>query len=242
MIRRLFCPHLRCGPVELTEPEAHHARHVLRLKPGDAVELFDESGQTGEGVIVSVERRSVQVKLTTIRPAGWIAPIDVFAALPKGERSDWMIEKLSEIGVRTFTPLLTRRGILERLRAGRMERWQRIAIESAKQSRRAGVMRIGKETTLEEALAACESQQAFMLTPGDDPAPLLSVLPVPGRETSLFIGPEGGWTDDESERMRSAGLTPARLTATILRVETAAVVAAALVACQLVVHLSGTRR
>ena len=211
------------GPVQ-----AHHARAVLRLCDGDEVEVFDNAGRTAVGVLrFQGDAAVVEVgKILLSSPAAlrW----SVASAVPKGERADWMVEKLSELGVSSFIPLATQRSVVLPGGTNKRQRWERIAIESAKQSRRRGVMQIGDLTPLAGAMTS-----GWYLSPDPRAVPIvqpLAELKVP--ELRLFIGPEGGWTDEERAAFETAGLTPVRLTDTILRIETAAVAAAAVVMCR----------
>jgi 16S rRNA (uracil1498-N3)-methyltransferase len=110
----------------------------------------------------------------------------------------------------------------------KQERWERIALESAKQSRRSGTMRIAPLTPLAAALAAMAGA-GWVLSTADDAQPIAQLARSPLSSVTAFIGPEGGWTDDELAAFSRAGVTPVRLTDTILRVETAAIAAAATV-------------
>lgn len=243
--RRLFTPQLRPGTHSLIETEAHHARDVLRLAVGESITLFDSAGHTADAAIRSVSRKQVEVEVDQIsKPPPW-PKVSVFCALPKGERADWMIEKLSELGVATFIPLQTERGVVETPGENKVQRWNRIAIESAKQSERIGVMTIEPSMKLIAAIPQSRSASMKLLlttqgtsksiverfveprnsadgSAGDSPSTTPASL-------ALFIGPEGGWTDAELKAMLTGGLTPTRLTGTILRIETAAVAAAAVV-------------
>jgi 16S rRNA (uracil1498-N3)-methyltransferase len=244
--RRLHTASLSPGVVELDPVQAHHARHVLRLADGDAVEVFDDAGRVGAGVVVmpaGADGLAVRVDAVAEPPAAQPAWA-VAAAVPKGERADWMVEKLSELGCDRFVPLLADRSVVQPKGTGKRDRWVRIATESAKQSRRAGVMRVAEPATLAAAMADADGATAagrrpsgWFLDTGPAAVPIREALAAAaaaaasaGRLT-LFVGPEGGWTPGEVDRMRAAGLTPVSLTRTILRVETAAVAAAACVAC-----------
>jgi 16S rRNA (uracil1498-N3)-methyltransferase len=154
----------------------------------------------------------------------------IASAVPKGDRADWMIEKLSELGVSRFIPLATARSVVHPKGAGKLDRWRRIATESAKQSRRAGVLQIEPLTALDRFTESLESPAVFLSTDPKAP-PILSCSSFILHPSSLclLIGPEGGWTDDEMAAFARRNLTAAKLTETILRVETAAVVAAAIV-------------
>ena len=235
MLRRLHIDALRAGSVELNREEAHHARDVLRLKVGDAVELFDDAGNLARGTIEQSDASAVVALVALVERAGarpTSTGITIASAVPKGDRADWMIEKLSELGVHRFVPLATARSVVHPAGRNKRDRWLRIATEAAKQSRRAGVMSIDELTALDKVVAI---NPGALLLDIDPQAPSLHdhLQYQPSNlqsQLTLLIGPEGGWTDEEVARMRAAGLTGVRLTATILRVETAAVAAAAIVA------------
>ena len=219
------------GPVRLDPAEAHHARDVLRLGHGAAVEVFDDAGAVGAGVL---QFRGDEVAVLVERAeaaAGGVIPLTIAAAIPKGERADWMVEKLSELGVTAFVPLAAARSVVLPEGRGKRGRWNRIATEAAKQSRRAGVMRIAELTTVADALRGVGAAW-FLSTELADAVPAMQAVRVldAGAPLTAFIGPEGGWADAEQQEFVAAGATPVRLTPTILRVETAAVATAAVVA------------
>ncbi len=207
-------------------------RDVLRLEIGSPLELFNDAGQTATGIIKHLNPANVVVEVESVKAAvdGQAIRVIVASAIPKGDRADWMIEKLAELGVARFIPLAAERSVVLPAGRNKIERWERTAIESAKQSRRSGVMSIAPLTPLDEAIESAQS--GWYLSTGDGAMPARTAI---GRsfaeELAMFIGPEGGWTDGEIARMNAAGLTGVSLTSTVLRVETAAVVAAALVLC-----------
>jgi 16S rRNA (uracil1498-N3)-methyltransferase len=221
------------GDVSLSAAEAHHLHDVLRLPPGTVVEAFDDSGQVASATIQSADENGVVIRIDSINQHQPLAiDMTVAAAVPKGERADWMVEKLSELGVARFIPLATQRSVVLPAGKNKIERWERIAVESAKQSRRPGVMAIEQLTALEDVIRGTKlgwyfSTQANATAIG---AELLASLRS-SESVTLFIGPEGGWTDDEIRRFEAAGFTALALTATVLRVETAAITAAAVIAC-----------
>jgi 16S rRNA (uracil1498-N3)-methyltransferase len=231
--RRIHAPHVQTGDVTLSEREAHHARDVLRLATGDAVELFDDAGAVARGTIVTCDARAVVVRVD--EPASDDAAVairlTVASAVPKGDRADWMIEKLSELGVERFIPLAAARSVVLPEGKNKRERWTRIATEAAKQSRRRGVMRIDELTKLSDALrdAAATGTCWHLATVGEAQPVLELVARGAPRTITAFIGPEGGWTDEEAAQFVAARATAVRLTPTILRVETAAVAIAGIV-------------
>lgn len=210
--------------------EAHHVRDVLRLGAGDELELFDSAGQTALATIEQIDNNGVFVivderELKLAAPSG--VSITIASAVPKGDRADWMIEKLSELGVSRFVPLITARSVVLPVGKNKRERWQRIAKESAKQSRRSGVMQIEELTELKAAIVANASSGYFLST-ASDALPIARAIE-PKASVVFFVGPEGGWTPGEIEAMRAANMSGLKLTTTILRVETAAIAAAAVV-------------
>jgi 16S rRNA (uracil1498-N3)-methyltransferase len=238
MPRRLHMPApLRAGLITLDPRQAHHARDVLRLTEGAAVELFDDDGAVAMGTIARSRERAVIVEITSVTSAasGAACGLTVASAVPKGERADWMIEKLSELGVQQFVPLETARSVVHPGRKNKRDRWQRLATESAKQSRRAGVMRIDDLTPLAQAIASARANTAvgWHLSLAGDAMGIAEAIRQldegPARPLHLFVGPEGGWNDGEIAAFTDAGMLGVRLTATVLRVETAALAAAAVV-------------
>jgi 16S rRNA (uracil1498-N3)-methyltransferase len=230
--RRIHVTQIRLGNVPLPVPEAHHVRDVLRLTAGTAVELFDSTGNVATGVICHLDSDSVVVKVDAIEARAEAAGcrLTVASAVPKSDRADWMIEKLSELGVDRFIPLATARSVVLPSGQNKIDRWARIAVEAAKQSRRNGVMEIGALTSLSEAIAA--TPRGVCLSTADGATPIGQMMRgSPVDKLAIFIGPEGGWTPEELSKMADANFVAASLTPTILRVETAAVIAAGILIC-----------
>ena len=226
---------LSTGRLSLDLAEAHHVRDVLRLGVGTAVEVFDDAGAIGQGIIAlcSLEQVLVQVdrvEISSTQAAGGGLDWTIASAVPKGQRADWMIEKLSELGTSAFVPLATARSVVLPEGKNKHDRWVRIATEAAKQSRRRGVMRIEILTPLSEAVRSGGTGWYLSTDPAALPIRKALQQATGARSLKLLIGPEGGWTDEEIVLLNGSGLTGVHLTATILRVETAAVAAAAVVA------------
>ena len=224
---------LSVGILHLDAAESHHARDVMRLGLGDSVELFDSEGQTAVGPVVQVEP-TVAVEITVIAPPPMRARIIVASAVPKGNRADWMIEKLAEIGVSRFIPLQTARSIVHPEGIGKLPRWQRLASAAAKQSHRSGTLEISPLTALPVLVRERQAQNAvrwFLTThrPSQVFSDAVQKLQT-GHAVCLLIGPEGGWTDEEEDAFRAADFTAVALTPSILRIETAALIAAGAVA------------
>ncbi len=156
--------------------------------------------------------------------------LTIASAIPKGERADWMIEKLSELGVARLVPLKTERSVVHPEGKNKFERRRCIATESAKQSHRTGTMQIDPLTPLADLLSSESFPLALYLSP-EAPATLLECLKPKPSDCLLLIGPEGGWTPGEIDLFARSQIHPARLAGTILRIETATIAAAAIAAC-----------
>jgi 16S rRNA (uracil1498-N3)-methyltransferase len=247
MARRVHVTKLSAGEVTLGREASHHLRTVLRLGAGAAVEVFDDSGAVAQGEIVSVDP-AVVVRIAQIdRPAS-VLRWTVASVVPKGGRADWMIEKLSELGVSRFQPISTARSVVTAEGASKRDRWSRLAAAAAEQSHRAGVMEIAEMLpvtrvlrTLAPKLQEPESKVVAWCLSTRDATPIGALIDraaaTASQELTMFIGPEGGWTEDELRAFAEAGVAPAGLTRTILRVETAAVAAAAVVGSVLLPRL-----
>jgi 16S rRNA (uracil1498-N3)-methyltransferase len=235
-MRRILVPRTHIGRIDLPAAQAHHLRDVLRMTEGAEIEVFDSSGTTGRGHIASISPDTVSIQVDQLddrlpnRP-----PISVAAAIPKGTRADWMIEKLSELGVDRFIPLAAERSVVLPKGESKPQRWQRLAEESARQSGRTGVMQIDPLADLEAILHQARNQNiaAWYLSPADGAISIIDLARAIPPALLLLIGPEGGWTPAEITAFDAAKIPPVRITQTILRVETAAVAAAAVILCAL---------
>jgi len=226
--RRFFVDPPRAGLSELRGEEARHLTRVLRVEPGQKFEVSDNrSVYLAEIAEASGERVIFRILEPIDSPS---APVQITlcAALVKFDRFEWTVEKATELGVDRILPVeaaRTEKGLFDASRK-RSERWQRIARESAQQSRRAHLPEILPAVRLPAALAI-QAAYRYFLDEATAP-PLRSVLPAGRNNTdtvALLIGPEGGWTDTERSQASAAGWTAASLGPTILRAETAAVAA-----------------
>lgn len=223
-MRRVIVEQLLAGPIRLDARQSHHVRDVLRLGVGDRLELFDSAGTTASGVIVATEPE-VLVNVTEPRRGQPTTELTIASAVPKGERADWLVEKLSELGTSRFVPMRCERSVVVPAGTSKAERWRRIAVESAKQSRRVGVMEIDPVRDFEDCLGMAAERRFIADASGDAS---LSQLAAGADSSSIcLVGPEGGFSPRELQLAKAAGFRIARLTATVLRVETACIVAAA---------------
>ncbi len=211
------------GPVTLTGPESHHLAAVCRVRPGDRISLFNGDGHEYPAEVTSVERRTVAVDVLRVETPARELPfrLEVAAPLPKGDRGQFLVEKLTELGVTRFTPLRTRRSVTH---AGehRREKLERYVIEASKQCGRNTLMRVEPTAGWEEFSAGRELPPVRVLGhPGGDPLP-----ESPGADVVCAVGPEGGLTPEEVERATGRGWQVCGLGPRVLRIETAALVLA----------------
>jgi 16S rRNA (uracil1498-N3)-methyltransferase len=222
---------LSVGDIDLPPAQARHLHAVLRLRSGDAVELFDDAGASAEATILASDPAKVTVRVARVTAAqratlAWT----VAAAVPKGPRADWMVEKLAELGTTAFVPLIAERSVSLPEGKQKLARWARLAAEASRQSGRTDVMRIAPLTPVSEIPAIDAETKWYMSTHANTSALKLATSAQPPKSLLMLIGPEGGWTEAETAFFDSAGLTSVGLGRTILRVETAAIAAAALAA------------
>lgn len=233
MTIRYFVPDLPRGGghVELPETEAHHASHVMRVKPGDAVTLFDGQGYESQAVIESAARRRVacHAAAAQLQPRANPHAVSLAVAMPKGDRAKELIERLTELGVERLIPLHCQRSPWT-VSAGAMEKWQRVVIEACKQCHRNVLLQIESPCAAADYLAQppTPQQAAWFAHPGGAPVPPLPPTDdVSSRpQIQIAIGPEGGFTAEELATAERAGWQPVGLGERIYRIETAAVILA----------------
>jgi 16S rRNA (uracil1498-N3)-methyltransferase len=220
--------HVNCalgpGPVELDGPEAHHLATVCRLRPGDLVCLFNGDGHEYPAEVTQLTRRTVSLRVLRVespeRELGF--RLEVAAPLPKGDRAQFLVEKLTELGVTRFVPLTTTRSVVEP-REAKQEKLHRYVIEASKQCGRNVLMQIASPAEWSTYCGRADLPPLRVLAhPGGT---ALSSL-ANGVDAALAVGPEGGFTDEEVEAGRTAGWRVVGLGPRILRVETAAVLLA----------------
>jgi 16S rRNA (uracil1498-N3)-methyltransferase len=228
--RRFFVDEIRGGSAELRGEEARHLTRVLRVEPGQRFELSDNE----RAYVAEIEHaRGEHVIFRIVEPIVSPSPpvrMTLCAGLIKFDRFEWIVEKATELGVESIVPVETTRsekGLFEAAQK-RAERWNRIARESSQQSRRVRMPIILPAVRFAGALKH-EAGHRFFLEEETAP-PLLHEIPEERQETvALLVGPEGGWTDEERRQAREAGWCAVSLGPQILRAETAACAAIAVV-------------
>ena len=215
--------------VHLPEHTAHHARDVLRLRPGAQVRVFDGRGAEYEASLDSVTRGGV-----TARLAGPVAPrpesplsLSLAVSPLKGDLMEWVVQKATELGVAELRPVVSARtdaAARPALHGSRQERWEKVASGAAEQCGRAVVPRIAPTTTLAALLAEPFPGPRIALLPSQD-AQALPALPGRPGAALVLVGPAGGFEPRELDELLAAGFLHASLGPRTLRAETAAVAA-----------------
>lgn len=242
---RFHCPtDLAIGAeIELPFGAARHVQ-VLRLQPGDAITLFgDSAGGEWSASVTHMGRSSVRVQPTAHHAIEREAPraIHLLAGITANERMDWLVEKATELGTASLTPLLAERSVLK-LKGERAEKklahWQAVAVAACEQCGRNRVPLIHPAHSLADWLAAhpaaaqpASTRLLLSLRPGTQPlhtAILASASAAAGSGPVLFLsGPEGGLSSAEEDLALAHGFVPVTLGARVLRAETAALAALA---------------
>jgi 16S rRNA (uracil1498-N3)-methyltransferase len=229
--RRFIADEVSGDRAALIGQHADHLVRVLRARVGQDFDIV-----TGEAVrrgrIASVSGGRVEFDLGEEVSGASLSEITLVLAVFKFDRLEWAIEKCTELGVSRIVPVIAGRtdAHLAAAAAKRVERWQRIARQAAEQSRRTAPPEIAAPVKLSEALNL-QAPMRIVLAESEEHNLLRDVVapdPAPGG-IALAVGPEGGWTSAELQSFQHAGWTSASLGNTILRAETAAMAATAIV-------------
>lgn len=230
--RRFFVDAVQSGRAQILGPEAHHLTRVLRVEPGQQFEISDNHTvylaevESARKDLVSF---AIREELASVAP---MVHTTLLASLVRFERFELILEKATELGVQQVVPLQAERSEkgLAQAALKRMPRWKRIVREASEQSRRARLPEIADPVQIPEALR--READFHCLLEENGASPILSTLPEVrrrGQSVAVLVGPEGGWTDRERELIAASGWTPVSLGPEILRAETAAIAALAIV-------------
>jgi len=215
--------------VELEAEPSHHLIRVLRLGVGDRITLFDGRGGEYPGEIAALDKKLVQVATGLHRQQECESPLDIHLgiAVSRGERMDWIVQKSTELGIASLTPLLTEHAGVKLIgdRAQKkLQHWQHIAISACEQCGRNRLPLINPLQAFEAWLASTVAEQKFVLhhragNTGIGAAP---------RSIALLVGPEGGLSEGEIDTAKQAGYAALSLGPRVLRTETAPLAALAI--------------
>jgi len=229
--RRFFVDEVHAGHARIQGDDAHHLTRVLRVAAGQKFEISDNRNlylAEVEAARKDLVDFSIIERLDAAEP---VVRLILFASLIRFERFELMIEKATELGVEAIIPVVAERSEkgLDRASAKRIPRWNRIAREASEQARRARLPLIESRIGLSAALEH-QASYRYLLEEAEAP-PILSAMPAvrsPQDSIALLIGPEGGWTDRERSSITDAGWRSVSLGPNILKTETAAAAALAI--------------
>ena len=231
--RRWIADEFSGNHAALTGDHADHLVRVLRARVGQEFDIAT-GAVLRRGRIVTIEDGRVEFELGDEVLAAAIPNVTLLLAIFKFDRMEWAIEKCTELGATRIVPVIARRtdAHLASAAAKRAGRWRRIALQASEQSRRAAPPEITDAMKLPTA-TALPGRLRIVLAESEKQTSLHDVLDSAEGEILLAIGPEGGWAEDELQLFQEAGWTSASLGPTILRAETAAIAAAAVVVSEL---------
>ncbi len=217
----------------LTGDHAAHLARVLRARIGQEYEI-----STGDrirlGRVVSIADGQVEFELGEEVPQASAPSVTLLLSVFKFDRMEWAIEKATELGVRQIVPIAARRSDAHLITAAgkRVERWRRLALQASQQARRLAPPEVASPRPLKQVLASGQGTR-IVLAEGERVATLRQALASAGGEIAMAIGPEGGWAEDELAAFERSGWQAASLGQNILRAETAAIAALAVVMTEL---------
>ena len=224
---------IQADRIVLTDQQAHQIRSVLRKKAGDHIIVLDNKGSEYEVVLEEIEDKTVtgliiETRVVIAEPS---VKITLYQSLLKSDKFEWVLQKCTEIGVSRFVPVVTERTLIRKpdaVRTEKLKRWHRIVTEAAEQSGRGIVPELSKAICLKEAL---EDINAFDLSiiaslSGQKIRQYMSGFNRvnPPDTIGIFIGPEGGFTDEEIQLAEYRGAACVNLRLRVLRTETAGLV------------------
>ncbi len=238
-VNRFFIPtsSLEGEQVRLGPEQSHQVCHVLRLEVGDSIVVLDNTGVEYDVTLTTVSRSETMGRITGQRPAVGepVAELVLFQSLLAREKFEWVLQKGTEVGVAQFVPVLTDRSLLRAkvVEDSKLDRWHRIVTEAAEQSQRGRIPKISQAVSFREAVDQLVGfDRRLIATPGRETVSLREALHgTDDKEVSvaLMIGPEGGFTPEEMALATQKGAVAIHLGPRVLRTETAAIVASALV-------------
>jgi len=219
-----YTPSVNIGKetIILPKEESHHIRNVLRKNPNDRISVTDGKGNLYKVQIDKLTDRGITGRILERESytADSDCEISIAQAVPKGSRMDFFVEKATELGVNEIIPIHTKRSLFPN---DKRERWQRVAISAIKQSERLFLPRIEPLSSYEDVLRRVNGYDITIIAWERAKDRRLKGLLNDKQKILAFVGPEGGFTDDEIEEAQASGAIPITLGDNILRSETAGI-------------------
>lgn len=216
--------------VNLVGEEARHAVSVRRIRVGEEISVTNGQGLIASCDVVSIANKppSLELSIREVNVNPVPRTVHLAAAMPKGDRQRVLLDMVTQVGISEFTPLLCERSVSKENEKAQ-ERWQRICLEAMKQSRRAWLARVNPSTELTAFIDSLPGDRVLCCASAGGQNVLGMTSIEPEAAIAMVIGPEGGFTEKEIDYLRKAGALEFNLGDGVLRTETAAVVAAALI-------------
>jgi 16S rRNA (uracil1498-N3)-methyltransferase len=221
--------------------DVKHIYKVLRLESGEKVSINDCQGKEYLGEIEDVTKTKVTVKLLEELPVNNESPVNIYLyqGLPKSSKMDLIVQKATELGVKEITPVVTERVVVksELSEFKKVDRWNRIALEACKQCKRTLIPSINTPIEFEELMSNLEAMDLIVVPyenqTGFGIKNLINEVKHEVKNIAIIIGPEGGFEEEEIERLKASGAYIVTLGPRILRTETAGFVCASLLMYEL---------
>jgi 16S rRNA (uracil1498-N3)-methyltransferase len=235
MKTRLFVSHplINGGEVVVDGDRARYLGRVLRLRVGDDITVFNGEGPEWSAVIEGMTKSTATLRVGDSREAGTESPlrIHLVQGISRGERMDYVVQKATELGVKRITPVLTEYGVVkldEKRREKRREHWEHVAASACEQSGRTRPPLIDTPLPLKDWFGSkpADADVDLLLKPGAK-SPLAGIA-APNTKVCMLIGPEGGFSQTEYEDAEVSGFEAVSIGPRILRTETAAPAALAI--------------
>ena len=218
--------------VEILGGDVNHMKNVLRMKPGEEITVSDGFGHEYGCKVALLEEDAVRAEILERREVSVELPSELvlYQCLPKGDKMELIIQKAVELGAAGVIPVATRNAVVKldaKKAEAKIRRWQAIAESAAKQSKRSYIPQVGPVMSLKEAFSYIEEQKfdlrmiPYELEKGMDGTKTVLEALAPGQQVAVFIGPEGGFDEEEIQLALKMGVKPVSLGKRILRTETA---------------------
>jgi 16S rRNA (uracil1498-N3)-methyltransferase len=221
---RFFCDIINPDTAEVSDTQFRHLTKVLRLNIGDSVELFDGKGTVAKANINKIEKNRAVLVIKSIekhpKPAN--RRIIIASSIAKGDRFELLVAKCTELGVDRIVPVIFERTVKQAIGHKRLET---IALESTKQCQRLFLPVIDEPVDFKEAVDKLQNEypcSKIIIGSLTSAAKSITIFNA-AEDVIAFIGPEGGFTEEEENILEKINALPVKLTATILRIETAAI-------------------
>lgn len=224
--------------INIEGPDVNHIKNVLRLQEGNEIVICDGEGNDFSTIIESINDKNIKAKIESIKKAETEPNLKVtlFQGLPKGDKMEYIIQKCVELGIDEIVPVVTSRAVVklsdEKKMKKKIERWQKISESASKQSRRGRIPSISNALSYAEAIKEASSMDMkFIAYENENEVTLKQVLTTDENIKTLgfYVGPEGGFTEEEVSKAVEAGIKPITLGKRILRTETASISLTAMV-------------